>query len=413
MSDVSRINVLWVIDHVCYDGNLHGGGRLYWNLLPRIDEERFNVIPCMLRADDQIRELFQSSPVPVKILDKGKYDLSTLWAFLRLIREEKIDVMHLHCYGSSIFGRLAGLITGVPCILHDYDTAIYFPYPRYLWLADRVLKSRTRRAVAASPMVRDYFVNRRQVDPDKVTMAFHAIPPEKYAPPTEERVARAKEALGIGDGVKVVGTVTKLGPQRGNRYLLRAAAEVVKTFPDAIFVVVYNPTIFHRQPDRRYVDTSRAEPESSVSDLESQAKELGIERNVRLVEAPKDLRDLIGAFDLFVAPFLSQRFSSVNLLEAMAIGKPVIATDVGEPQEIVENGVNGFLVPPRDERALADRVLTLLTQPQELARMSARARERGEQYSVDAYVRRLEGWYEELVAPSRRSEPIKVGGRLK
>ena len=134
---------------------------------------------------------------------------------------------------------------------------------------------------------------------------------------------------------------------------------------------------------------------------------------VRLVEAPKDLRDLIGAFDLFVAPFLSQRFSSVNLLEAMALGKPVIATDVGEPQEIVENGVNGFLVPPRDERALADRILTLLTQPQELARMSARARDRGEQYSVDAYVRRLEGWYEELVAPSRRSEPIKVGGRLK
>ena len=109
---MSRINILWVIDHVCYDGSLHGGGRLYWNLLPKFDPERCNVIPCLLRADDEIRRLFEESPVPVRILDKGKFDLTTLWTFLRLIKKEKIDVMHLHCYSASSFGRLRSTSIG-------------------------------------------------------------------------------------------------------------------------------------------------------------------------------------------------------------------------------------------------------------------------------------------------------------
>ena len=409
---MSRINVLWVIDHVCYDGDLHGGGRLYWNVLPRFDEGRFNVVPCMLRADDQIRRVFESSAVPVRILDKGKHDLTTLWALLRLIKEEKIDVMHLHCYGSSIFGRLAGLITGVPCILHDYDTAIYFPYPWYLWVADRALSSMTRRAVAASPMVRDYFINRRQIDESKISMAFHAIPSEKFVPVSKERVLKIKEGLGIDEGSRVVGTVTKLGPERGNRHLLRAASEVLRVMPDVVFLLAYSPTVFHRLPDRNYVDLSEAEKEDSVSDLEAQAKELDIEKNIRLIESPDNVGELIAAFDLFIAPFLGQRFSSVNVLEAMAIGKPVIATDIGEQREIVKNGVNGFLVPRWDVSGLATKILDVLTHPQELARLSRQARASAEQYGVDGYVRRLERWYEELAVKPAAGE-LKVGERSK
>ena len=110
----SKINVLWVIDHVCYDGNLHGGGRLYWNVVPQFDQNRFRIIPCFLRSSDEVRQLFEKSPAPVTIFDKGKYDLTTLLSFLRVIKKERIDVMHLHCYASSAFGRLAGAITGVP-----------------------------------------------------------------------------------------------------------------------------------------------------------------------------------------------------------------------------------------------------------------------------------------------------------
>ena len=68
------VNVLWVIDHVCYDGSLHGGGRLFWNVLPCFDPDRVRVIPYLLRATETIRKLFEDSPVPVRILDKAKFD---------------------------------------------------------------------------------------------------------------------------------------------------------------------------------------------------------------------------------------------------------------------------------------------------------------------------------------------------
>jgi hypothetical protein len=172
-----RTNVLWVIDHVCYDGSLHGGGRLYWNVLPRFDAERFRIVPCMLRASETIRHVFAKSSVPVRILDKGKFDPTTLWTFLRLIKEENIHVMHLHCYGASTFGRLAGMLTGVPSIIHDYDTEVYFPYPWYLGLTDRLLAPRTRAAIAASPMVRLFDAEAqdpRQTDPNDA--ARHPAP---------------------------------------------------------------------------------------------------------------------------------------------------------------------------------------------------------------------------------------------
>ncbi len=406
----SKINVLWVIDHVCYDGSLHGGGRLYWNLVPQFDSERFNVIPCIMRATDEIREVFKNAPVPVRILDKGKYDVTTLWTLIRLIRQENIHVMHLHCYGASIFGRIASVITGVPCIIHDYDTAIYFPYPPYLWLADRMLRGVAKRAIAASPMVKDYFINRRRVPANKINMAFHAIPPRKFAPVSAERTAQVRKSLGIEDGKMVVGTVTKLGPERGNKFLLRTAANVLGRADNAVFVVVYKPTVFHRAPDERYIDVSKIEDEDRIEALKELAAELGIQDRVLFVEEDQNnVDDLTGAFDLFVAPFLSLRFSSVNILEAMAMAKPVIATDIGEQQEIIENGRNGYLVPVGEVQAFADRIVEVISNPGEMRRMSNQARTMSHQYSAEGYINKLQDWYTEMALGSRKAKALKLG----
>jgi glycosyltransferase involved in cell wall biosynthesis len=391
-----------MIDHVCYDGSLHGGGRLYWNVVPRFDSNHFRIVPCMLRASDTIRKVFANSPVPVKILDKGKFDPTTLRTFLRLIREENIQVMHLHCYGASTFGRLASLITGVPAIIHDYDTEVYFPYPWYLRVADRLLAPTTPGAIAASPMVRDFLTRKRKIDRERIQMMFHAIPSEKYAPVSWERVQAIRGLLGINGRTKIVGTLTKLGPQRGNEYVLSAAAAALKVLPELLFLIVYKPTYFHRPPNQSYVPVSGADIQGKAMDLEVLAETLGIRKNVRFIEWPENVDEWISACDLIVAPFLSDRFSSVNLLEAMALSKPVVATDVGEQREIVEHGKDGFLVPPGDVRAMTERILQVLTSLPELDWMGRQARKKAEEYCVDAYVQRLEHLYRELAT---RDEP--------
>lgn len=362
----------------------------------------------MLRANDEVRDVFVDAPVKPIILDKGKYDLTTLWTILRLIRREKIHVMHLHCYAASIFGRLASMLSGVPAVIHDYDTAVYFPYPRYLWAADRLLAPFTRRAAAASPMVRDYFVKRRAVPSDKVSLLLHAIPQEKFRQIPQQKIDAARQRLNIDKNARVLGTVTKLGPERGNKYFLRAAAEVIKQLPNTIFTIVYKSTIYHRRPDSTYVDLSRSESENRIEDLDDTIRELGIANNVRLVEISDDVDELIANFDVFVAPFLSQRFSSVNLLEAMAQAKPVIATNIGESAEIIVNGRNGYLVPVDDENKFAQQLCQILSEPGKLERLGRGAASTAAQHSVDAFVQTLETWYAGLAGKDQAQTPKPV-----
>jgi glycosyltransferase involved in cell wall biosynthesis len=397
------LNVLWVIDHVCYDGSLHGGGRLYWNLLPKFDPQRVRVVPCLLRASDEIRQLFEDAPVPVRILDKGKFDPTTLVTFLRLIKEEQIDVMHLHCYGASTFGRMASVITGVPTVVQDYDTEVYFPYPSYLWAADVLLAPSTSRALAASPMVKKFQVEKRKIDPNRIGMMFHAVPPEKFKPVPAERISAVRRQLGVDDDTRIVGTVTKLGPQRGNDYLVKVAAEVIRTVPKALFLVVYKPTLYHRLPSKKYVPVTDAERESQIDALKQLAREHGVEGSIRFIEWPDSLQEFMAACDLMVAPFLSERFSSVNLLEGLAMGKPLVATDLGEQREVVREGINGYLVPPGDVPRMRERIVHLLTHPAELERMGQQARVDAEQYSAEGNARRPETMYMELASGRRVS----------
>lgn len=398
---MSRINVLWVIDHVCYDGSLHGGGRLYWNVVPKFDPRRFHIIPCFLRASAVLRRVFTNSPAPVRILEKGKFDVTTIWTLLRLIQKERIHVMHLHCYGSSSFGRIAGWIAGVPTIVHDYDTEVYFPYPWYLWIVDRVLASKTSGAVAASPMVRDYAIRARNIAPHKIRTMFHAVPQEKYLPIPSEKTAAVRRQLGASDSTKIVGAVTKLGPQRGNAYLLRAAKQVLIQHQDILFLLIYKVTIYHRTPSKKYV----ARPEVTVGEeslegLKALARELGIEEKVRFIDSWDKSDELISAMDLMVMPFLSKRFSSVKLLEGMAIGKPIIATGLGEQRQLIKDGINGYFVAPGDVPELATKISHVLAHPRELDRLSCGAKKLSQQYSVDSYVQSLQKWYAELAAPA-------------
>ena len=393
---MTPINILWMIDHVCYDGSLHGGGRLFWNVLNQFDPDKVRIVPCMLRANETLRNLFKDAPVPVRILDKGKFDPTTLGAFLQIIREENIQVMHLHCYASSTFGRLAGLITGIPTIIHDYDTEVYFPYPGYLKLADMVLAPSTEGAIAASPMVKQFLMEKRNISEHKIRMMFHAIPEEKFKPTPPERTQSLRQQLGLSEAKQVLGTVTKLGPQRGNEFLIESFSQIVKAQPNCALVLIYQLTRFHRLPDKKYVEVAQADLDNSVNELRSLSQKLGIADKVHLIERPENLDDWAGLFDLFIAPFLSDRFSSVHLLEAMAKGQPVIATDLGEARKIVQNGQNGYLIPPGNSEMLVEKILKVLQSTESLAAFSAQARRDAARYSTQTYVRSLQDWYFEL-----------------
>jgi glycosyltransferase involved in cell wall biosynthesis len=404
------LNVLWIIDHVCYDGSLHGGGRLFMNLVPAFDADEVRIFPYFLRASDEVRRLFAASPVQVTDLGKGKYDPTTTLTLHRLCRRHRIDVMHLFCYASSTFGRVVGAVTGVPTVVHDFDTQIYFPYPLYLRVLDRWLASSTGYALAASPMCRDYMRDRRRVPAGRLEVMPHAIPPERFqAVPAQERLT-ARASLGWGDET-VFCTLTKLGPDRGNEELLRAFATLAARRRDVRLVLVYKPTLFHRIPEAyRHLDSVR-DPKSMSGALEAMVAQLGVADRVHLVEAFDQPDRYLGASDVIVVPFLDQRFSSVHLLEAFARGLPAIATDLGEQRELIRHGEQGLLVPPGNEASLTAAMEELAKDPARRRSMGRAAKALAYAHSTGAAARRLTHLYARLAARPLQDLGLVAGGR--
>jgi glycosyltransferase involved in cell wall biosynthesis len=390
-------NVLWLIDHVCYDGSLHGGGRLFMNLVPKFDPARVRIHPYFLRASSEVQELFETANHKVTNLNLGKYDPRTLTRIAGLCRQHDIDVMHLFCYSASTFGRVVGIMNGVPTVIHDFDTQVYFPYPFYLRLADRLLARSTEKAFAASAFCRDYMRDTRAVPADRLEVMYHAIPASQLDVARQIDRATARRELGFGDEF-LFAAITKLGPDRGNETLLEAFAEARRKLPNAKLVIVYKPTLYHRIPEEYEKIEWARDPQQMVARVTSVIDRLGLGDSVRLVESLDHPEKFYAACDVVVAPFESVRFSSVNLVEAMAYGRPSIVTDIGEPAELVDVYRSGIKVPVKDTNKMADAMVALATDPARMRELGQRARDGAANLTVDAVARRLSSVYEGLVS---------------
>lgn len=401
---VTPLNVLWLIDHVCYDGSLHGGGRLYMNVMPRFDPTRVRIHPFFLRASPEVQELFRREGGPVVNLDKGRYDPTSLNTVARLCRELDIDVMHLFCYASSTFGRIVGALRGIPTIVHDFDTQVYFPYPLYLRVLDRALARSTCHALAASSFCRDYMCEVRRVPRGRVDILYHTIPEPVLDGAENANSAAERSRLGWPADAFVIGCITKLGPERGNDTLLTAFRRVADRLPKARLALVYKPTLYHRVPGA-YADIPWIRDVDAMRErVDRQVAELNLGNRVELVEAKGSMLPYYAASDVLVAPFENARFSSVHLVEGLAHGKPFIGSDLGEPREIgLAHGV-GKLVPPGDADALSAAMIEVAEQPDLLREMGRRARAASRHFTVEATTDRLSSLYEGLA--SHRPTPV-------
>ena len=202
------LNVLWLIDHVCYDGSLHGGGRLYMNLMPRFDTSEVRVHPYFLRASDEVRELFEAAEHPVINLDKSKYDVSAILTVRKLCKTLEIDILHLFCYAASTFGRIVGAALNIPTVIHDFDTQIYFPYPMYLKVMDRMLANFTASGFAASSNCRDYMRDVRAVPAERLEVLYHTIPDDVLHAAANANATAVREQLGWPQDQFIFGCIT-------------------------------------------------------------------------------------------------------------------------------------------------------------------------------------------------------------
>lgn len=277
---------------------------------------------------------------------------------VKLLRHEQVDIVQTHLFDPSILGLVSGRVARVDAVLvtrHHSDFTTLFDKPLHRWL-DRRQAVQADLVIAASEGVRRSMVELEHVPFEHIIVHHYGFEFEDLRPTltTHERTGLRKTMGVDGDG-PLLAVVARLSRDKGHRYLLEAIPRVRNEWPGlrVVFVGI-----------------------GPLSDeLVTLAAELGLSETVSFLGVRGDAHRIIEASDLVVHPSLTEAFCNV-IIEAMALERPLVATDVSGASEQIDAGITGHLVPPGDPLALSAAILKILSDPEAAARMASEARRR-------------------------------------
>lgn len=358
---------------------MHGVKRLFGWMIPRFDTSRYRVSLVSLRKRDLSEETLESMGVDITYLARGKFDPRTLLDLLEVIDAKKIDVLHLHGYGATTFGRLAAAMRGLPVVLHEHANLTSTPW--FQQIADRFLERFTDIAIAVSESTAEFVIHARKIRPGRVFVVYLGAPLDEFSRTRPDaEIAAVRRYHGVLGGDFVVGTVTRLHDSKGNSYLVDAARLVLDARPNARFL------LFGEGP--------------LLDSLKAQATALNLGDRFVFGGFVKDVAQLLHSFDMSVFPSLWEG-TPLTVFEAMAAGRPIVATDADGLVDVLTDGQDALIVPKRDAGALAAAIIRMIDEPATRARLAANARETANRFDIAAFVRKMERLYDLLHARSR------------
>ena len=322
---------------ITHDLAIGGLQRVVVNICRTIDRDRFDVRVLCLRALGPFAADIERLGIPVSIIPQtGRTDYFSFLKVARVLRSERIEVIHTHNTQPFVDGTLGGLMAGVRTIVHT-DHARQFPDKRRYMLAERLVSAFAYRVVGVSDDTSANLCKYEKIPWEKIETIPNGIDGSVFDIRVDRDARRCE--LGVPTDALVLGIAARLSPPKGVVHAIRAMPGVLARQPRAILIIAGDGPLEH--------------------ELKDEAAGLGISSHVRFVGPRADIPELLKTFDLYILPSESEGLPMV-LLEAMAAGCPIVASSVGGVPSAVEDGVNGLLVPPRDPAALAGAILRAL-----------------------------------------------------
>lgn len=364
-----RTHVLFIIDQLCGMG---GGERSLLHILRLLPKDRFRCSVVTFK-EDRGWFGFKDFPCDLHYLPLERtYDFNAAKAALRLrklIRSEKIDIVHTFFGTSDLWGGAIAKLSGVPVLISSRRDMGILRRPLHS-VAYRLFAPMFDLVLTVSEEVRDFCIRHDHLKAEKVFTLHNAIDLEMapVGPPSTE----LRNSLGLGGASQLICTVGHIRRVKGIDVLIRAAKKVCQEFPYAVFVIVGGVL----EPDH-------------LCELQELIRSLGLTENIRFLGPSEDVQSLLKISDVYCVASRSEGFSNA-LLEAMACGLPCVATRVGgNPEAVVENQ-SGFLVESEDPGELADRISRLLRNPALARKMGLEGRRIVEEkFTVSAMISRL------------------------
>lgn len=309
-------------------------------------------------------------------------DVPSIWPIVRIIKEKEIDLVHLNnglCHNRPEI--IAARIAGVPCVCH----VRMFEKLNYL---DRILASTVAAFVFISSAVAKHLIA-QGAPPTKGTVIHNAVDVDAFELVNDDTSVRKEFGWTAED--RVAGIIGRLDWWKGHEYFLGAMARVLQRIPHLKGLIVGEPEI--TPLGQEYFQK-----------LQLLTKSLGLEDKVIFTGFRKDIPRLMSALDVVVLSSSSPEPFGRVVIEGMAAGKPVVATAAGGVLDIIENGVNGLLVPCKDSEALARAIFQILSDPELSRQMGQAARQRvKEKFTIQHHVAAIQQLYNMILDDSRHT----------
>jgi len=345
-----RLRVVYVVP----DLGVGGAERHVTTVMPRLDRSRFDpMVLCIGRRGELFSDL-EAAGVPAVALGRTRREaFAALVDLVREFRRFRPDVVIVRGYNAELLGRVAAALAGVHhVVVWVHNCGDIQPRPVLRQLADHLLDPVTDAYFGVARTQVPYLEDVLGHPASKVRIIHNGVDPAPFSGGGD---AGLREELGLEEDALVVGILAALRPEKDHETFLRAAQLVAAEVPRARFVVAGGG-------DRREA-------------LEALAERLGIADRV-LFTGVRDAPALLRTIDVFVLSSYTIECFPMALLEAMASSRAAVCTAVGGVPELLEDGVTGYLVPPKDPRALAGRLTDLLTSAGTRAEFGAAARAR-------------------------------------
>ena len=311
-------------------------------------------------------------------------DLKTLFSLWRLLIREKPSMVHTHTSKGGILGRLAAKLAGVPVIIHTPHGHVFYGHfgplvSRLFLLTERLMARITDQMVALTQPEKNDYVALSVFGPEKVAKIHSGVDVDRFMN-VQVNIAEKKKELGLNSKGLVVGTVGWLLPIKGPMHLLKAMSNVWESHLETSLIFI-----------------GKGDLEIG---LKEEARRMGVSGKVVFLGWRDDIPEIMQTIDIFVLPSLNEGMGRV-LVEAMAAGKPVVASRVGGILDLVKEGRNGFLVEPGDEKGFAIAIKKLLKDKKMRDEMGKRGREMAKDFSVVKMVEKIDVLYERSLWPGK------------
>lgn len=362
--------------HCISDSNIGGAGRLLLHLLRHFDKDVFDVTVVVPKGSALVPRI-EECGIPVIETEHGRdasHDRGGIPELCGIMRRVKPHIVHTH---SSLDARIAAWLCGVKCRIYTRHSV--FDPPRRLTtfpgkqIAGAVNNTLATRIIAVAQAAAD-ILTATGVRKDKITVILNGVEP--LTPSTAEECVALRRELGFAETDFVCGISARMEPYKGHSYLVETARAVCAVRPEAKFLVMGTGTT--------YEETMRL------------AREAGLDGKMVFTGFVTDVVPYYSIMNLSLNCSWGTEATSLALIEAMSLGLPAVVTSFGGNPGVIEDGVNGFLVPEKDSDAMAEAIVRIMGDPALYDTLSAGAKTRfGEKFTAQAMTEQLENVYKE------------------